>query len=178
MYLVTPDDFQPKDATDEPTPPGSTDNHNKENDSIKTTNDENDDAKSDEKDANGMDMDDDENPFLKSIKKSIKKDDEPKNISNKFEKDCNIAKDEVIVEDSVEAKMLEFFLEFAEAKEYKELRFLGKFTTEQMEVVNRLLNDIAACIDDKDNYEGNKEVLKVFDVVRFELKEGLNGTTE
>ncbi|XP_073964868.1 uncharacterized protein [Choristoneura fumiferana] len=179
VYLVTPDDFQPKDPTDEPTPQGSNDNHDKENDSkkMKKADDE---AKNDDNDAKGMDMDDDENPFLKSIKKSIKKDEEPKNISNKFEKDCNIAKDDVTVEEvGVEAKMLEFFLEFAESKAYKELRFLGKFTAEQMEVVNSLLNDIAECIEDKGSYKGKKEVLKVFKSgVNFQLKEGLNGTTE
>ncbi|XP_063370760.1 uncharacterized protein LOC134659084 [Cydia amplana] len=128
-------------------------------------------------------MEDDENPFLKSIKKSIKKDDEPK-LTNKFETDCVIAKES---EPKVEVgkgdipvtaadKMLEFFLEFAETETYKEMRFLGTFTDPQSSAIHGVLNDVSAW--SLGSFRGHELVARALRAATFKIRDGANGTPE
>ncbi|XP_048002128.1 uncharacterized protein LOC125238747 [Leguminivora glycinivorella] len=159
VYLVTPDDFSTKDDSDK-----NVAIENGTNDKI-----------------NG-DMDDDENPFLKSIKKSIKKDDEPK-LTNKFETDCVIAKDSEPKVDSKSDvpvtevdKMLEFFLEFAETDSYKEMRFLGTFTDPQSSAINGILTDVSSWA--LGSFHGNELVARALRNATLKIRDGANGTPE
>ncbi|XP_063544659.1 uncharacterized protein LOC134752830 [Cydia strobilella] len=163
VYLVTPEDFLSKDDTDS---------------DKNVTNDEN--VTHDTNDKVNGDMEDDENPFLKSIKKSIKKDDEPK-LSNKFETDCVIEKerDPKVVGDSkgdipvtAADKMLEFFLEFAETETYKEMRFLGSFTDAQSSAIHSVLNDVPSWSLGRGPAPPRRRA------AAFYIRDGVNGTPE
>ncbi|XP_061726329.1 uncharacterized protein LOC133531919 [Cydia pomonella] len=163
VYLVTPDDFLSKDDTDG---------------DKNVTIDEN--VTHDTNDKVNGDMDDDENPFLKSIKKSIKKDDEPK-LTNKFETDCVIAKEseskvgdgKIEVPVTAEDKMLEFFLEFAETETYKEMRFLGTFTELQSSAIHLVLEAAAGGRE-----PGPGPAARALRAASFKIRDGANGTPE
>ncbi|XP_063631377.1 uncharacterized protein LOC134802674 [Cydia splendana] len=183
VYLVTPDDFLSKDTDSDKNVTIDEDVTHDTSDKVVTHDTSDKVVTHDTSDKLNGDMEDDENPFLKSIKKSIKKYDEPK-LTNKFETDCVIAKEsDPKVEGSkgdipvtAADKMLEFFLEFAETETYKEMRFLGTFADAQSSAIHDILNDVSAW--SLGSFRGHELVARALRAATLKIRDGANGTPE
>lgn len=177
MYLITPSDLrdEPDDAADMDTGNQTdekdskvTDKASKEKQSNMDIENKDNDALNTSKQMDNIDvMDVETNPFLRSITRNLKKEE---NITNKLE-DCTLED-----ESDVYKRIVEYFLEFVDQEEYTVLRFLGAFNEDEVKDINKFLDDAKKCVSgDFDNV--TKEVVNAIKERSFDVHEDVNGFT-
>lgn len=133
VYLIIPDDLR-----DTPPDPES-------------------DSKSDEISDN--EVEEETNPFLRSITRNLKK-----------------TKDEKVVvpekEVSIPERILEFFIEFTEKKQYNQFKFLGPFNGAEREAIQEFMDNASLYI-----YQGICKNYRIFSKINFEIVEDITGNT-
>lgn len=106
------------------------------------------------------------NPFMRSITRNLTNDDQ--NLSDKLEI-CSLEEGTAAYR-----KIIEYFLEFAEDDTFTEFRFLGPFTEDDIEEINKFLDNIGKCVSG--DFSGVSDGLAA--VLRdgsFDIREDVNG---
>ncbi|KAJ0170286.1 hypothetical protein K1T71_014214 [Dendrolimus kikuchii] len=113
-------------------------------------------------------MDIETNPFLRSITRNLKNQED--SITDKL-KVCTL-KDE----SEIYRKIVEYFFEFADQEDFTELRFLGAFNEDEVRDIIKFFDDTKKCVNG--NFDNvNEELVGAFKTKSFDVHEDVNGFT-